>query len=559
MSVPLVDESHRASLAQHGMWVTERAGAGGAVYRMPLAVRFDGPLDADAMLDACAAVVRRHPVLASVLAERDGQVWAAPGEAPPPILFEDVSGGAPGAQEPPAGAGSAADPAGEPGSPEWLAARVAAAPLDLGTGPVSRFTLFRLGPLSHLLLVVAHHAVFDGMSKDVLLRDLAAAYNGEEPPPLPLSYGEATRAEQERVDAGLDAAAEFWRSRWHDDREVALPGATGSSLRAAPGEAVELDLGDEVAQAAGPLGVTRFELLLAALHVLLHAYGNERVTVAADLSTRTEQTRDHVGLFVNELPVASVPDGTFAEFARSLREELRAVYRYREVPLARALGGIGPRSALTPVSVSYRTRPGADPVFTGLNVAVDWAMFNGAVRNTLHLQVVDAPSGLSAVLLFNPAVLGRAGCEAVAEHLRALLRGVAARPEAPIAELPLPARAAGPEHAARQDGEPGAAGEGAPEAAREAAGPAAAAGPGGSGAAGTEDALVEQVAAIWCEALEVDEVRPDDDLFDLGGHSLTITRIIALVRDRMGVELSFEVFIDDPTVSGVADEIARSR
>jgi acyl carrier protein len=531
------------------MWVTERAGAGGPVYRMPLAVRFDGPLDVDAMLDACAAVVRRHPVLASVLAERDGQVWAAPGEAPPPILFEDVSAGAPGAQDlpglrgvpGPAGAGDAAGPAGAPGSPEWLAARVAAAPLDLGTGPVSRFTLFRLGPLHHLLLVVAHHAVFDGMSKDVLLRDLAAAYNGDEPSPLPLSYGEAARAEQERVDAGLDAAAEFWRSRWHDDRETALPGAAGSSLRAAPGDAVELSLGDEVAEAAGPLGVTRFELLLAALHVLLHAYGNERVTVAVDLSTRTEQTRDHVGLFVNELPVASVPDGTFAEFARRLREELRAVYRHREVPLARALGGIGPRSALTPVSVSYRARPGADPVFAGLDASVDWAMFNGAVRNTLHLQVVDAPSGLSAVLLFNPAVLGRAGCEAVAEDLRALLRGAAARPEAPIAELPLPPRAAGPARAAHET---------AHETAQETAAPVA---------GGTEDALVEEVAAIWREALEVDEIRPDDDLFDLGGHSLTITRIIALVRDRMGVELSFEVFIDDPTVGGVADEIARSR
>ena len=39
----------------------------------------------------------------------------------------------------------------------------------------------------------------------------------------------------------------------------------------------------------------------------------------------------------------------------------------------------------------------------------------------------------------------------------------------------------------------------------------------------------------------------------------TITRIIALVRDRTGVELSFEVFIDDPTVLGVAEEIVRCR
>ncbi|WP_449066439.1 acyl carrier protein, partial [Planomonospora algeriensis] len=94
-----------------------------------------------------------------------------------------------------------------------------------------------------------------------------------------------------------------------------------------------------------------------------------------------------------------------------------------------------------------------------------------------------------------------------------------------------------------------------------AAGPASATGPVSAEdpASAAEDALAEEVAAIWREALEMDEIGPDDDLFDLGGHSLTITRIIALVRDRMGVELSFEVFIDDPTVSGVAAEIARSR
>ncbi|MFB9895517.1 condensation domain-containing protein [Planobispora takensis] len=544
----LVEEWERASLAQHGMWITERTGAGGPVYRMPLAVHLDGPLDVEAMLAACAAVVRRHPILASALAERDGQVWSVPAEVAPPILFEDVSGDGLGPEAGGTIAGAFAEvtagvtaelAAGVPGSPEWVAAR-AAEPLDVRTGPVSRFTLFRLGPDRHLLLVVAHHAVFDGMSKDVLLRDLAAAYGGAGLDPLAVPYGEAARAEQDRVEADLAAAAEFWRSRWHDDRDVLLPGAGRSSLRAAPGDAVDLALGGEVAEAAGRLGVTRFELVLAALQVLLHAYGNEPVTVAVDLSTRTEETRDHVGPFVNELPVTCAPYGTFAEFAEAVRRELRAVYRYRHVPLARALGGIGPRTALTPVSVSYRARSGADPLFPGLDARVEWAMFNGTVRNTLHLQAVDGPAGLSARLQFNPAVIDRAGCEAVAGHLRALLAAVAARPDAPIGELPLPLSESRPAQTPVSGTETAPAGQ-----------PVT--------GTGTDAALVGQVAAIWRDVLGLEEVLPDDDLFDLGGHSLTITQIIAQVRDRMGVELSFEVFIDDPTVTGVADEIARSR
>ncbi|MET8388690.1 condensation domain-containing protein [Streptosporangium canum] len=536
MSVSLIDGWDRASLAQHGMWITERMGAGGRVYAMPLAVRFDGPLDVDAMLAACAAVVERHPVLAATLAEQDGHVRLVPGEAPPPIRFEDASG-------PSAG----------------IEAEISR-PFDLVTGPLARFTLFRLAPARHVLQLVAHHAVFDGMSKDIVLRDLAAAYGGSALPPLPISYGEAARAEQDRVAAGLEGAAEFWRPRWHDDQDLLLPGAARPSLRAAPGETVDLALGGEIAGVAERLGLTRFEVVLAAFHALLHGYGNDRVAVAVDLSTRTEETRDHVGLFVNELPVVSTPRGTFAEFARSIREELRAVYRYREVPLARALGGISPRTALTPVSVSYRRRSGADPVFPGLDASVDWTAFNGAVRNTLHLQVVESPDGLAARLQFNPDVLSRAACESVAGHLRTLLLGIAARPDAPITELS-PGREAAPTRDAAPAGAPGTA----PASVAIASGAVADSAPDAPSAAGAaagavaDPALLGEVEAIWCEVLGVDEIRPDDDLFDLGGHSLSITQIIARVRDQMGVELSFEVFIDTPTVAGVAEEIARSR
>ncbi|MGW0451284.1 acyl carrier protein, partial [Streptosporangium sandarakinum] len=88
------------------------------------------------------------------------------------------------------------------------------------------------------------------------------------------------------------------------------------------------------------------------------------------------------------------------------------------------------------------------------------------------------------------------------------------------------------------------------------------AGPDATGSGGGPDSTAEitaEVTAIWRELLGVDEIEPDDDLFDLGGHSLTITQIISRVRDRYGVELSFELFIDTPTVAGVTGEIAGSR
>ncbi|WP_182880592.1 condensation domain-containing protein [Microbispora sp. H10949] len=523
MSPTLTGEGEQASLAQHGIWVTERMGCGGQVYHMPLAIRFDGPLDTDRLLAACHDVVGAHPQLATALAERDAVLRPALAAVPPPIGFEDASG----------------REAGE------LVDREASLDLDLGTGPTARFRLFRLAPERHLLVVVAHHAVFDGMSKDLLVRGLADAYAGLPLPVLPLTYGEAVERENARVAELLDEAAAFWRDRWQDRQDLRLPGLSGVSTRAAAGEAVDFALPAGLAVAAEKMGVTRFELVLTAVHTLLAAYGNEDAAVSVDLSTRTEETRDHIGLFVNELPVrAGTPSGTFADFARSVRGELRAVYRFRQVPLARAVGGVSPRTALTPVSVSYRGRDGSAPEFPGVAASVDWMSFNHAVRGTLHLQVVDAPDGITARLQFNPAVLSRSGCESLVEHLLDLLEAVATAPDTEISHLPLPAPVevtvdvpAGPS-SVRTEAEPAAVPR-----------------------AGEADATpyLAEVAEIWSEVFKRPGIGPDEDLFDLGGHSLTIVEIIAKVRERMDVELSFDLFFDEPTIAGVAAEVALLR
>lgn len=485
-----------ATPAQHGMWITERAGAGGLAFHMPLAVWLDGPLDAEAMRAACAAVAERHPVLASALAERDGELLLEPGAA---ALY--TVEGSPKVAE--------------------LVEREIALPFDLERGPLARFTLASPEPKRHVLLFVAHHAIFDGISKDILLRDLAAAYSGATLSPLAAPAPELPEP---------GAAAGFWATRWRDEWDVRLPGLSGVSMRAAPGDAVDFTLGG-LGEISAQLGLTRFEALLAAFHVLLRSYGDERPAVAVDLSTRGEPTREHVGHFVNELPVFSRPQGTFAQFARELRAELRELYGYRQIPLARAVGGISPRTALTPVSMSYRRREEPGPLFAGLGASVEWMMFNGWVRNTLHLQVVDGPEGVAARLQFNPALLSRAGCESVRDDLTALLRAVAEQPEAALEQLPLPATQ--------------------PPAALHA--PATHAAP----AAGTPAGLLGEVRAIFAQALTLDDVEADDDLFELGGHSLTITRIIAMTREQLDVELSFEVFIDDATPAGAAAEIAR--
>ncbi|WP_344620475.1 phosphopantetheine-binding protein, partial [Dactylosporangium salmoneum] len=88
------------------------------------------------------------------------------------------------------------------------------------------------------------------------------------------------------------------------------------------------------------------------------------------------------------------------------------------------------------------------------------------------------------------------------------------------------------------------------------AGPAGAAGPGAEDAGGQ---LTEQVRRIWQEVLRMPHVGLDDDLYDLGGHSLVITQIAARIKKQLGADVAFEVFLDEPTIRGVVDAIRAGR
>ena len=68
--------------------------------------------------------------------------------------------------------------------------------------------------------------------------------------------------------------------------------------------------------------------------------------------------------------------------------------------------------------------------------------------------------------------------------------------------------------------------------------------------------LTDQVREIWEEVLGISPIEDHDDIFDLGGHSLTITQIIARMRKRLDVEVSLDDFFDNPTIAGVVDSLA---
>ncbi|HEY4575664.1 MAG TPA: amino acid adenylation domain-containing protein, partial [Thermoanaerobaculia bacterium] len=65
-------------------------------------------------------------------------------------------------------------------------------------------------------------------------------------------------------------------------------------------------------------------------------------------------------------------------------------------------------------------------------------------------------------------------------------------------------------------------------------------------------ALEEAVAGIWREVLGLERVGVEENFFDLGGHSLLLARVRALLRDRLGREVSLLDLLTHTTVRALA-------
>jgi len=81
----------------------------------------------------------------------------------------------------------------------------------------------------------------------------------------------------------------------------------------------------------------------------------------------------------------------------------------------------------------------------------------------------------------------------------------------------------------------------------------------GAGSRTPRGPLEETVAAVWSEILGVERIGAQDRFFDLGGHSLLALRVLARMRDVLGVDVPLRVLFEAPTIEGLAAWIEAER
>jgi amino acid adenylation domain-containing protein len=69
----------------------------------------------------------------------------------------------------------------------------------------------------------------------------------------------------------------------------------------------------------------------------------------------------------------------------------------------------------------------------------------------------------------------------------------------------------------------------------------------------------QRIAAVWSDLFGIAEIGIHDDFFDLGGHSLLVTRMASRVREALGAELPLRTFFVERTIAGLAALAERER
>ncbi|MFF0524657.1 non-ribosomal peptide synthase/polyketide synthase [Actinomadura nitritigenes] len=446
------------SFGQQRLWFLDRLEPGSVEYVVPMAVPLRDAVDVRALGGALSAIIRRHEVLRTrLVAGSDGtahQVVGAPEALALPVV--DVSG--------------AQDPA---GTARRLMAAARLTPFDLAAGPLLRACLVWIGDAECVLIVTAHHVVFDEWSGRIFRRELLALYQAfrtglpDPLPPLPAQYADFALWQRQWVSGEvLDGQLDYWRRKLDGAPELALPAdRPRPPVRSADGAVAEFTVGAETATAlreiADETGATMFMALLAAFGMLLARYtGQDDVVVGTPLINRNRAgTEEMIGFFVNNLVMRLdlTGDPSFRELLGRVRELARDAYDHQDLPFEKLVDELvterdPSRTPLFQVFFSYLAEaadagpggPEAGEGPEGLRAVEPAGPAESAepagpqpVKYDLSVMLAPRGDGLAGSFHYSTALFDSARMQRMTRHLTALLDAVGRAPGARASGLPM--------------------------------------------------------------------------------------------------------------------------
>ncbi|MCV2463659.1 amino acid adenylation domain-containing protein, partial [Streptomyces sp. ICN988] len=399
------------------------------VYTVQVAVELLGALDAPALKAAAAALLARHDVLRAGFPTEGLSRPVQVVHAHVPLDWRETE---------------AAD---EEALHDGLVGERERR-FDLDRPPLVRFLLARTGTDSAVLALTVHHAVLDGWSLPVLLRELLELYRGSSALPAPRPFADHLRRLARR---DRDAAEQAWREAFADAEEpTRIAAAVPGRVPVRP-ERVETVLPPAatatLAERARALGVTLNSVVETAWALTLsRTLGRDDLTFGVTVSGRPAEIdgiEDCVGLYINTVPlrVRLNPAEPLGDLLRRVQEERQRLLEHEHTGLAdiQRAAGLG---ELFDTSLVFENFPLEAAAFTRLTETVGLRVGEVRTHDAVHypLGLVVVPGDTLRLRLdHQPDLVDRALAQAVADRLVRVLHALAddtGRPTGSLDVLP---------------------------------------------------------------------------------------------------------------------------
>jgi amino acid adenylation domain-containing protein len=448
------------SYAQERLWIFYRLDPSSSVYNIAQGIEMRGGLAPAILERSLRRIVERHESLRTVLVEAPASHGERQRAAEEEVLQRiDPRARLPFASVDLTGV-SHSDAEAESRA---LARSEAKLPFDLEQGPPLRAVLVRLASDHHHLLLNVHHAVSDGWSTGVMIRELAALYRAYDAgqadplPPLAIQYGDYAAWQRRWLLSGepgnreLDRQLGYWKERLAGIPELLeLPrDRPRPPVRSGAGARLTVDLPPTVATGLEDLArradASLFMVLAAVFAVLLRRLGaGDDLPVGTPVANRVRpELEPLIGFFVNTLVLRLEPQGeqSFSDLLAAVRRTALDAFEHQDLPFERLVEELAPvrdagRTPVAQVFLALQNAPRPELELGSLKVR---ALPTAATAAKFDLALSFWPDGeaLRGSVTYSTEIFDRASVERWMGYFARLAAAVVEDSSAPLTDLPM--------------------------------------------------------------------------------------------------------------------------
>jgi amino acid adenylation domain-containing protein len=430
ISIEVVEKRayYPVSSAQKRLYILQQFEEGTISYNMPNALKMKGILDKERLENAFKALIQRHDSLRTSFDMVKGEpVQRVHQEVDFTITYRE---------------------AGEGEIEQIISAFIR--PFDLSQAPLLRVEMVRVAEDCHIFLLDMHHIICDGVSINLVVRDLMSFYEEKELPILEIQYKDFSVWENNLLTTDKIKKMEaYWKESFREEIPILeLPtDYSRPAVNDAAGDRIDFTVEREkVSQLqviAKQNGATLYMVLLAAYNVLLSRYsGQEDIVVGSTISGRGHADLEHiVGMFVNTVVLRNRPISTlsFESFLAEVKDQALQVYEHQDYPFELLVENLNverdtSRSPLFDVMFVLQNMELAIFEIEGLTLS-SYKFTRPIAKFDLTLAVMETESGLRCSLEYRTSLFKRETIYRLADHFTQIIDQITKQPNTLIKEI----------------------------------------------------------------------------------------------------------------------------